>query len=68
MKLNGAQKKAREGRCEHIVRAGRGVRKGAGAVGGTSSQMQLYLHFKHSGVFVLDRRQTQIMSCDLKCN
>lgn len=65
---------AREGRCEHIVRARRGVRERESSVvvggvgGGTSSQMRLYLHFKHSGVFVLDRCQTQIMSCDLKCN
>lgn len=63
MKKN--KKKAGEGRREHIVRA----REGRGREeGGTSSQMRLYLHFERGGVFVLDRRQTQIMSCDLKCN
>lgn len=41
---------------------------GGGGVGDTSSQMRLYLHFERGGVFVLDRRQTQIMPCDLKCN
>lgn len=49
-----------------VPRGGGGVTDGGG--GDTSSQIRLYLHFERGGVFVLDRRQTQIMPCDLKCN
>lgn len=63
-----AMKKKRQGKVDANILSMRRGGGGMAGVGGTSSQMRLYLHFERGGVFVLDRRQTQIMPCDLKCN
>lgn len=43
------KKKAREGRCEHIVRAGQGVRKGVGE-GGAPVAKWNYIYILNTAV------------------